>query len=70
MKVHMSQSDYKIFKSKVKLLASMGINVNYSVSKPNHKRVKVVMNEQYDWAQLDRLCDKDTKWEDPLGYGY
>ena len=38
----------------------MGINVNYSVSKPNHKRVKVVMNEQYDWAQLDRLCDKDT----------
>jgi hypothetical protein len=24
----------------------------------------------YDWEKLDDMCENDTRWEDPLGYGY
>ena len=57
MTVIISQSDYKIFSSKVKKLASKGIDLEYKVTKPNHKRVKITVNREYDWAELDRVCD-------------
>lgn len=38
MTVIISQSDYKIFSSKVKKLASKGIDLDYKVTKPNHKQ--------------------------------
>ena len=57
MTVIMSQSDYKIFSSKVKKLASKGIDLDYKVTKPNHKRVKITVNQEYDWAELDKVCD-------------
>jgi|TARA_X000000950_G_C13812504_1_gene618303 hypothetical protein len=65
-----SQADYKIFTSKVKKLASKGIHIDYKVAKPNHKKVKLTMNKVYDWEKLDDMCENDTRWEDPLGYGY
>ena len=43
MTVIISQSDYKIFSSKVKKLASKGIDLDYKVTKPNHKRVKITV---------------------------
>tara|TARA_B100000683_G_C12295258_1_gene475730 strand:+ start:516 stop:692 length:177 start_codon:yes stop_codon:yes gene_type:complete len=57
MTVIISQADYKIFSSKVKKLASKGINLDFQVTKPNHKKVKVTMNQEYNWAELDRVCD-------------
>ena len=57
MTVIISQSDYKIFSSKMKKLASKGIDLDYKVTKPNHKRVKITVNQEYDWAELDRVCD-------------
>ena len=57
MTVIISQSDYKIFSSKVKKLASKGIDLDYKVTKTNHKRVKITVNQEYDWAELDRVCD-------------
>ena len=57
MTIVISQADYRIFSSKVKKLASKGIHLDFRVTKPNHKKVKVTMNQEYNWTELDRVCD-------------
>mgnify|MGYP003137364196 FL=1 len=52
-----SQSDYKKFKHRVGILAKKGVNLDYQVVKPNHKRVKIVFNKSYDWDNLDKMCE-------------
>ncbi len=44
MIVVLKQSDFQTFKKKVGQLSEAGIDVKYSVAKPNHKKVKVTMH--------------------------
>ena len=57
IEVVVNQTDYKKFKNRVGILASKGINLDYTVAKPNHKRVKIVLNKSYDWDNLDKMCE-------------
>ena len=57
IEVVVNQTEYKKFKNRVGILASKGINLDYTVSKPNHKRVKIVLNKSYDWDNLDKMCE-------------
>ena len=57
IQVVVNQSDYKKFKNRVNILAKKGINLDYKVVKPNHKRVKIVLNKVYDWEKLDKMCE-------------
>ena len=52
-----NQTDYKKFKTRVQVLASKGVDLDYKVVKPNHKRVRIVMNKTYNWDTLDSLCE-------------
>ena len=40
----LTQKDFQEFKKKVGQLSEAGIDVKYSVAKPNHKKVKVTMH--------------------------
>lgn len=44
MIVVLKQNDFRTFKKKVGQLSEAGIDVKYSVAKPNHKKVKVTMH--------------------------
>ena len=57
IEVVVNQTDYKKFKNRVGILAKKGINLDYKVVKPNHKRVKIVLNKSYDWDNLDKMCE-------------
>jgi hypothetical protein len=52
-KVEITQDEYQDMLRVVKKLAKKGITLDYTVSKPNHKRVGVKFNQQYD---LEALC--------------
>ena len=52
-KVQISQDEYQDMLRVVKKLSEIGIELDYTVSKPNHKRVGVKFNQQYD---LEALC--------------
>jgi hypothetical protein len=52
-KVEITQDEYQDMLRVVKKLAKIGIKLDYTVSKPNHKRVGVKFNQQYD---LEALC--------------
>ena len=52
-KVQISQDEYQDMLRVVKKLEKIGIKLDYTVSKPNHKRVGVKFNQQYD---LEALC--------------
>jgi len=57
IEVVVNQTDYKKFKNRVGILTKKGINLDYTVSKPNHKRVRIVLNKSYDWDNLDKMCE-------------
>ena len=57
IEVVVNQTDYKKFKNRVGILAKKGINLDYKVVKPNHKKVKIVLNKSYDWDNLDKMCE-------------
>ena len=52
-KVQITQDEYQDMLRVVKKLQKIGIELDYTVSKPNHKRVGVKFNQQYD---LEALC--------------
>ena len=59
MIVVLKQSDFQTFKKKVGQLSDAGIEVKYSVAKPNHKKVKVTMHTKVDAetaAKWDEVC--------------
>ena len=51
----LTQSEYKTFQRKVSALKSKGIELDFDVFQPNKRKVKVVLNQQYDFDELDRL---------------
>jgi hypothetical protein len=52
----LKQSDYQTFLKKVAKLSDAGIDVKYSVAKPNHKKVKVTMHTPVDAKKWDEVC--------------
>ena len=52
-KVQITQDEYQDMLLLVRKLQKIGIELDYTVSKPNHKRVGVKFNQQYD---LEALC--------------
>ena len=48
-------SEYKTFQRKVSALKAKGIELDFNVFQPNKRKVKVVLNQQYDFDELDRL---------------
>ena len=51
----LTQSEYKTFQRKVEDLKSKGFELDFDVFQPNKRKVKVVLNQQYDFDELDRL---------------
>ena len=51
----LTQSEYKTFQRKVEALKSKGFELDFDVFQPNKRKVKVVLNQQYDFDELDRL---------------
>jgi len=52
----LSQKDYQIFKQKVAKLYEAGIELSFTVAKPNHKKVKVTMHTPIDAKKWDEVC--------------
>ena len=55
--VYLSQPEYRQFKRRVAKLKTKGINLNMSVAQPNKRKVKISVHEEYDWQELDALCE-------------
>tara|TARA_S200000501_G_scaffold297462_1_gene283773 strand:- start:157 stop:342 length:186 start_codon:yes stop_codon:yes gene_type:complete len=55
--VKLTQAEYKTFVNKVAILKRNGITLDFSVTKPNHKKVKITMHKQYNYDELDRVCE-------------
>ena len=60
MIVVLNQNDYKTFLEKVQQLKDSGIDVEYSVAKPHHKKVKVTMHTPVD-------AETVRKWDEVCG---
>ena len=54
-KVMLTQNEYQDLLRSVKKLAKIGVTLDYTVSKPTHKRVGVKFNQQYDFEKLAKL---------------
>ena len=54
-KVMLTQNEYKDLLRSVQKLAKIGVVLDYTVSKPTHKRVEVKFNKQYDFEKLAKL---------------
>ena len=51
----LTQNEYQDFMKSMEKLAEKGIVLDYTVSKPTHKRVGVKFNQQYDFEELAKL---------------
>jgi predicted enzyme involved in methoxymalonyl-ACP biosynthesis len=54
--VFLEQSQYKTYQRKVVKLKQRGINLDITVANPNKRMVKLTVNTEHDWEELDRLC--------------
>ncbi len=54
-KVMLTQNEYQDFMKSMEKLAEKDIVLDYTVSKPTHKRVGVKFNQQYDFEELAKL---------------
>ena len=52
----LTQKDFVEFKNRVKVLEEAGIVLDYTVAKPNHKKVKVTMHTPIDAKKWDEVC--------------
>ena len=51
----LSQKEYKTFQRKVKALKENGFDLDHTVVGKNKRKVKVILNKEYDFDELDRL---------------
>lgn len=58
MKYVLSQKDYREFLKRVAILENKGVNLDYTATKPNHKRVGIRFNQEYDFNELDRISEE------------
>lgn len=55
--VVLTQQEYAQFKRKVNILAINGLVLDHTVSGANKRKVKVTLNKEYDFDELDRLSE-------------
>lgn len=51
----LTQKEYGTFKRKVNALAKNGLVLDHTVVGANKRKVKVIINKEYDYEELDRL---------------
>ena len=51
----LTQTDFVEFKNRVKVLEEAGIVLDYTVAKPNHKKVKVTMRTLIEAEKWDEI---------------
>ena len=51
----LTQNEYQDLLRSVQKLAKIGVTLDYTVTKPKHKRVGVKFNKQYDFEKLAKL---------------
>jgi len=56
--IQISQADYQTFLKNVAILKKNNIELDYTVSQPNKRKVKITMNQSYDWNKLDEVCNE------------
>ena len=54
-KVMLTQDEYQELMKSIKKLAEIGVMLDYTISKPTHKKVGVKFNQQYDFEKLAKL---------------
>jgi hypothetical protein len=54
-KVTLTQNEYQDMLLSVAKLKKVGVALDYTVSKPTHKRVGVKFNQEYDLEKLAKL---------------
>ena len=55
MTATLTQQEYKTFQRKVKALKENGFDLDHTVVGKNKRKVKVILNKEYDFDELDRL---------------
>ena len=55
MTATLTQQEYKTFQHKVKALKENGFDLDHTVVGKNKRKVKVILNKEYDFDELDRL---------------
>tara|TARA_A100001011_G_scaffold386204_1_gene461588 strand:- start:82 stop:270 length:189 start_codon:yes stop_codon:yes gene_type:complete len=56
--IQISQEDYQTFLKNVSILKKNNIELDYTVSQPKKRKVKITMNQSYDWNKLDEVCNE------------
>ena len=56
--IQISQADYQTFLKNVAILKENNIELDYTVSQPKKRKVKITMNQSYDWNKLDEVCNE------------
>ena len=56
--IQISQEDYQTFLQNVSILKKNNIELDYTVSQPKKRKVKITMNQSYDWNKLDEVCNE------------
>jgi len=51
----LTQQEFKTFQRKVKALKANGVDLDHTVVGKNKRSVKVILNKEYDFDELDRL---------------
>ena len=54
----LTQDEYKTFKQKVKNMKANGIKLDFDVFQPKKRKVKVVLNKDYDNDLLDEMSKR------------
>ena len=51
----LTQDEYQELMKSIRKLAEIGVMLDYTISKPTHKKVGVKFNQQYDFEKLAKL---------------
>jgi len=51
----LTQQEFRTFQRKVKALKANGVDLDHTVVGKNKRSVKVILNKEYDFDELDRL---------------
>ena len=51
----LTQQEFRTFQRKVKALKENGFDLDHTVVGKNKRKVKVTLNKEYDFDELDRL---------------
>ena len=53
----LTQQEFKTFQRKVKALKKNGLELDHTVVGRNKRKVKIIINKEYDYDELDRLSE-------------